>query len=578
MAGQVCAQGILEKKISLRVVGKPVSEVLSAIEQEGNFRFSYNSNVIRSDSLVTLTSVDQSIGETLDLLFGGKTEYREAGRFVILRYTPNQLNFILDNSGGTQEQYQVSGRIIDVVTGKPVAQASIYEKHLLQTTISNPQGYFTIRLKNISPTIALTISKESYRDLTTLLLPEIVVRPGQRTSRTASGDYYAGDVAEVERTRLGRIFVTSSQKIQSLNIGGFIADSPVQASLSPGLSSRGSLSGQVINKFSFNVTGGYSGGVNGAEIGFLFNINKRDVGYFQFGGAFNVTGGSVRGLQIGGLYNQVLDSVKGTQISLGYNRVRKTVNGIQLGGVLNLVEENFSGVQLSLGYNRIKQNFNGLQIGALYNNVKQHFGGTQLSLLFNQNQGNMRGVQAALVNYSRHVKGLQVGLINVADTSSGYSLGLLNLIRKGKHFISISTNESINTNLAIKTGNKNMYTMLLGGMNTGSSNKLYALGLGLGKEYPLNQKWVINPELSSRFLYQGAWPDNNLLNRLDLTVGYLPAKWLAISVGPAWSVLHTNQKVKRPGYAFIQRNRGDLFNNEKWKSWMGWNLGVSLRL
>lgn len=85
----------------------------------------------------------------------------------------------------------------------------------------------------------------------------------------------------------------------------------------------------------------------------------------------------------------------------------------------------------------------------------------------------MDGVQiAGVLNYAKKMKGLQIGLINVADTLSGWSVGLLNFSKNGYHKISVYTNETVNTNISLKTGNANLYTILFVGMNASSQEKI----------------------------------------------------------------------------------------------------------
>ncbi len=560
------AQTILSKRISIGTEKQELSEVLKIIGQRGNFMFSFNSNHISSDSLVSLHTENLTIEETLNRLFNNQFDYKESSNYIILRYAPNHLSLILQESSGNQDHYVITGRIINSLTGKPVPNASIYEKVLLQSAITNTNGFFTIKLKDISKTIALTVSKDTYKDLTTHFLPEVIIKAGRHRIASGDGSYVEGDLTEVERTRLGRMFVTSRQKIQSLNIGGFIANAPVQASLSPGLSTHGSLSGQVINKFSLNATGGYSAGVNGMEIGLLFNINKKDVQYFQFGGAFNIVGGNAKGVQIGGLFNNVLDSVSGLQLSTGYNRIRGSVKGFQLGGLLNTVKQDFSGVQIALLGNRVKGSFGGFQFGGLHNATSGHFDGIQLSAGYNQTRKIFKGIQAGPVNFAKELKGLQIGFVNIADTSSGISLGLINIIRTGYHKVTLNTNEVIDINGAIKTGNKKLYTMLLGGMNTGTNNKLYTLGFGLGKESRLSNNLLLNPEISSRYLYMGAWQDVNLLNRLDLNLSFRLNRWFAISGGPAFNYYYSEQKERVGDFSLISKKKFSP----------GWNFGLTL--
>src|SRR5690606_29938632 len=157
------------------------------------------------------------------------------------------------------------------------------------------------------------------------------VNPGKKGKR-AYGYRPDDDLLNVERTAAGRFFVSSKQKLQSLNLGAFFANTPFQTSITPGLSTHGSLSGQVINNFSINLLGGYTSGVNGVELGGGFNINKRNVDYLQVGGVFNLVGGSVHGVQLAGGSNTVLDSVKGLQMGGLYNSVKGSMQGVQMAG------------------------------------------------------------------------------------------------------------------------------------------------------------------------------------------------------------------------------------------------------
>ncbi len=88
------AQNILGKNISLVIRQQKLSKVLTAIEQQGNFRFSYNSTILPLDSLVDLNVANLSLAETLDKLFKQRYEYREAYGFIIIRYAPLQLALI----------------------------------------------------------------------------------------------------------------------------------------------------------------------------------------------------------------------------------------------------------------------------------------------------------------------------------------------------------------------------------------------------------------------------------------------------------------------------------------------------
>ncbi|MEE1944754.1 carboxypeptidase-like regulatory domain-containing protein [Pedobacter sp. KR3-3] len=589
----------LGKTVTIQAKKQKLKDVLSLLEEQGKFKFSYNSNILPLDSLVDFDSKNLNVKESLNLLLKNQYEYRETPNFVIIRYAPLEMTMVVQESNGSQEQYLIRGKIVDKQNGKPIANASVYEKNLLQSTLSDKDGLFSLKLKNVHATITLTVSKEGYKDNSSYFLPEVVIFKDPKKS---NGSYTDDELPQVENTLLGRTFITKKQRTQTRNIGGFIANAPAQISIGPGLGTHGSLSGQVVNRFSINVTGDYNAGVNGTEIGLLFNIDKKDARYFQFGGAFNLVGGSFTGLQISGFHNDVLQNFKGLQVSVGYNHVLGQFNGWQIGGLFNQVYSDIKGIQVSVGYNENKQSMRGLQIGGVFNLVKGNYNGLQIGSGYNLtgqqlsgvqagaiNQAQMvkglqigpgynragqqlAGVQIGAINSARNVKGLQIGFFNFADTSAGYSIGLLNIIRKGYHKLSIGTNESIDLNVALKTGTPKFYTQLLYGQNMRPTYKLIALGFGLGKEIALGKQFSLNPELSTSYLYQGDWTYANLLNRADLNLNYQINSWLAISAGPAFNVYYSKQLVPFEGYEFLKPPA----TGHKLRSWAGWNFGVTL--
>ena len=213
--------------------------------------------------------------------------------------------------------YVVTGYVLDDETGYMIPNASIYEKRLLASALTNKDGYFKIQLKSKARTAALTVSKEFYEDTTvviepkynqqisvtivpistedqvTIIRPEdyfvpdslrVTVRSSDSTATTYT--YVKVDSGKVEATGFGRFLISSRQKIQSINLKKFFTERPFQISLVPGVSTHGTLSSQVINNFSLNIFGGYSGGVAGIELGGLFNIDKKDAQYLQAGRTF----------------------------------------------------------------------------------------------------------------------------------------------------------------------------------------------------------------------------------------------------------------------------------------------------
>ena len=598
----VRAQSNLSRNISLNIERQKLSTVLAMIEEKGGFRFSYNSNILPVDSLISMHENNLNIAETLDKILNHRFEYRQSGNFVIIRYAPRELVLLVNESLGNPELYTITGQVVDKQTNKPIQDASIYERNLLVSEISDGNGYFSMRLKNITQPISLTVSKENYKSTVTHFLAEVNI-----TNRKENPEerFISGNLGDVENTWLGNALVTAQQKIQSINIGGFISKAPFQFSLIPGLNSHGSLSGQVVNKFSFNVIGAYSAGVDGGEIGFVFNINKSNVQYFQFGGAFNLVGGNVKGVQVAGLFNDVKGGAEALQVATGFNRIGKNFSGVQVGGIGNSIKNNFNGAQFSVGINVIGDTLKGIQVGAfnLVNketkgvqigvggnvvsgrtsgiqiggiaNIAKESSGINLAVLTNFTGQTASGLQIGAINYAKNLKGAQVGILNVSNENDGYSIGLINVALKGYHKFSFSTNESTNFNVAYKGGSKHLYNMLMFGTNKKSAEKIYTGGLGFGKEMKLFRSVSLNPEISSQYVYQGSWDYLNLLNKFELPINIRLNKWLAIQGGPSVNIYYTKQNTRIGEFGLLQEKHQDFsFNNSRYTGWLGWNVGL----
>ncbi|HEX6168581.1 MAG TPA: hypothetical protein VFZ33_02740, partial [Chitinophagaceae bacterium] len=358
--------------------------------------------------------------------------------------------------------------------------------------------------------------------------------------------------------------ISGKQKIQSLNLKNFFATRPFQVSVVPGLSTHGQLSSQVVNSFSLNIFGGYTAGTNGLEIGGLFNIDKKEVKYFQAAGLFNSVGGEVKGFQVAGINNLVQDSVE----------------GMQAAGINNFVTGKMSGFQVAGIYNHVSDSVKGVQISGVGNFSKEKVSGVQIAGVSNISNREMNGVQiAGIINYTKKLRGVQIGLINIADTSAGYSIGLINIIIKGYHKLSFSANEIQNFNAAFKTGNSKLYSILQAGLNASDSNKVYSFGYGLGSELSLNKRKTlsINPELSCQYLYLGSWDYTNLLNRFNLNFNVRLGKYVSLFAGPSYSVYITDQNFGFSGYRFPVPPSG--YNTTKFSNkvtgWFGWNAGIN---
>lgn len=579
------AQGLLNRTVTVEAKKQKLSEVLNIISRQGNFFFSYISNILPQDSLVSISVKNKTVRQTLDQLLEGEYLYKESGNYIIL----------FKKSPG-QSYYQVTGFVTDSKTGQRVPNASVYERQQLISTLTNNEGYFRLRLRDKTPTAAISISKDLYTDTS------VLVHAGQDQEVTVNISPVSyqlrvveitGHNMKVEKTWWGRTLLSSRQKMQSLNIAGFFADKPYQASLTPGLGSHGKMSGQVVNKFSINVIGGYAAGVDGFELGTVFNIVKGNMQHVQIGGVFNVVGGKTNGVQIAGVHNQVLDSMRGVQVGGVSNIVQGSENGVQISGVIGQIYGDMDGMQAQGVLGIVKGNadgwqvagignyaggeMSGAQLSGIYNYARRGASGAQLAAIGNISHGTVRGVQLGTIfNYAKHLKGVQIGLVNIADSSSGYTIGLVNIVKHGYRKLSIYTNDVVNYNVAWKTGSRKLYSILLAGLNTGD-NKVYTVGYGIGREFNFNKHLFLAAEITGQSLFT----DNNKgsqLYRVQPLLNFRITDKISIFAGPSMAFHLYQEWDPKPGYmselpgsGYHPFRLGDIG-----RGWVGWQAGISI--
>lgn len=652
------AQTPLNRIVTLEVNRQQLAHVLEILSNKANFYFSYNSNIIRKDSLVTFNVQSRSVGYILNALFNEGYEFKESGNYIIIRRRPIQVPLVTTQSVSEESLYYVSGYILDDQTGDRVVNASVFEKDQLAYAQTNTDGFFKLKLKSRYKQASITVSKQYYEDTTITVRPKynqqlsITIMPVEISDQTTIIGPYAfqapdsivmavhgpdsthwlytyrkTDSVMVEKTSMGKFLLSTMQQIQTLNLRKFFTVRPYQVSFVPGMSSNGKLNSQVVNNFSFNILGGYSGGVNGFELGGLFNIDKKDVRFVQIGGLLNIDGASFTGVQIGGIHNTVLDSVNGFQVGGIGNFVKRNVNGWQIGGIYNHTGGSFKGAQLSGFANFVGKAFTGMQgsgnynvagnaftgaqiagwgnfsrgytvgaqlagnvnvnwkdmkgaqVSGLFNLNGRHLQGAQVSGLGNVNGGTLNGIQlSSLFNYTKKLKGVQIGLVNIADTSDGYSIGLINIVFKGYHKLSLFTSDALPFNGAFKTGNSKLYSILLASVSVGYGNdsldKAWGFGYGIGREFPIAKKWAFNTEITSQHIYLGDWDHLNLLNRLSFHAHFKLGKYVSLFAGPAFSLYYSDQEVKHDGFKTDIAPSGHFKFGDKMKGWFGFNAGI----
>lgn len=481
----VCAQPRLARPIQVPgFEGVTLREVFDTLKEAHAVQFSYNSNLLDLDREIHSGPYNGLLIDYLEQLLGEKYSFKETHSHIIITYAPRRLDVRkVDLAAAKNNRARVSGYVKDVRTNKPIHFVTVYDRTTFQASaLTGRNGYFEMDVRNPGNTLTIALSKENYRDtMLVLLLP---VEVSDLAKRRRVGYYETSDSSKtISGSALGRFFTSSRQRIQNLNLGGFFVYSPVQVSMTPGLSTHGLLNSQVVNKFSLNIIGGYTAGVEGAELAGVFNINQFDVRGVQLAGGVNIVGGHVRGFQGAGVGNVSLNNLSGVQMAGLWNKADTTA-GIQVAGGVNFANHARSGMQLA---------------GAL-----------------NVSRQEVAGQIAGGVNIAKKVRGVQIAVVNIAD-SSDYPIGVFNWIKNGSRQLALGIDESGFAYTHFKSGGRVLYAVVGMGAYLNSTELGYGIETALGAHLVQRPRFTLSAEIGQRVQFEKSWKYNEA-NRVSFKV------------------------------------------------------------
>ncbi len=524
---------ILERKISITATNEKISSILNRIGQLGGFSFSYNSAIISQEESVSLNITNKSIREVLNEIFKDNMNFKEKGNYLIITKATAPL------SKNNIVVVVLNGYVEDGKTGEKIADASVYEKSSLTSTITDQYGHFNLKLDKKSDSVTISVSKKNYRDT----LVSITASDNQyfKISMLAVID----SVVDIEQTETIDTTIVDSNDLvfpyedepNVQNIHDTLYQL-VQVSILPFIGTNERLSGNVINDYSLNLFGGYSLGTRQIELGFFVNMDRGDVSWLQvagFGnlvgrnvygiqaaGFANVNGGETKAVQLAGFANTNLGESRGVQVAGFANTNLKSMNGVQVAGFSNVTIGNSRGAQIAGLSNVQVGDYRGSQIAGLTNIATEKISGSQISVLF---------------NHGRRVQGTQIGLVNYADTLGGVPIGLLSIVKSGYHKIELSADEVFYTNLAFRTGVRKFHTMIMAGFKPQQSldvadTSVWTFGYGIGTARKLTRWLYLDLDLSSQHVNRGSFTNAlSLLNKAYVGLDFQVAKKFSIATG-----------------------------------------------
>ena len=583
----------LSKRITIAYASVRMDDALQEIARAGDFSFSYNADLINGDSLVSFQVEDTKISDVLGELLGNRIKNKEVGNHVILLQTLSRVD---RKESRKKSGYLVSGYIQDMRTGHRLSDATIYEVSKRKTILSNSKGQYSFPLPAGKEIQGLYFAKRGYADTVIFIRPvsdysmDVPMKPLYAEILRVSSRPAELSLNMIDSSALVNILVPRKALVTSENFQVY-GTKAFQISLIPFVGTNWMSKGAYTNAISFNLLAGYTGGVNGFELGGLVNIVRKNVRGVQIGGLANIVGQNTMGIQLGGLFNVNMGHFKGLQLSGLMNFQKDTLTGTQIGGLFNYLEGKMQGVQLGGLMNVTTGNVDGWQVAGLVNvaardvyqvqigglaNYSRHVYGVQLGGLLSIANGNVNGVQiGGIVNYARNVNGLQLGLFNIATkVESGIPIGFFSYVHKGGlHHMSLYGDEVFYGNIAFRTGTKRFYNIFQVGMGYAwMVNYMY----GIGTSFKISKKLTLSVDIISGLVFSTTpWLAlHGTLTKVLPAFEYRFKKHFALFAGPSYNLyaFDASQTVEPNGiapYTFFDQINGRM----RIQMWVGGTVG-----
>lgn len=563
----IAQENHLEKLISLELTSKKINEVLSKMEEKGNFYFSYDAEIVPIDSVVSVQVNNREVRDILQKLLPSRLNYKSVGNHVV----------IFSKAKDKKQPIIISGHITDGRNNSPLANATIYEpgNNLIASTDAN--GYYEMSISQEADRLGITASKSGYKQEVIYVNPlsagNLDFKLLKEEKKVENLNSKPLDYPDVDERALVKLMVPQRVMDNADNLTLF-EKAQTQISFLPGLGTAGLLNGSTTNKLSLNVLGGYSQATDGLELGGLLNINRQDMIGCQLAGVGNITGRFVKGFQAAGMLNFNGLDLNGVQMA-GFSNINGgELKGWQVAGFSNVLNGKLEGIQMSGFSNVALEDVDGFQVSGFSNVAAERITKLQLSGFTNYAKVN-EGVQlSGFFNYVQSNKRFQISVINYADSSSGVSFGLVSYVRHGYHVWEISGTETFPVNMSFRSGVKRFYNIF----EAGVGNNVFRATYGVGTMPSLGRKLDLSMDLTGSTVFYAQNPDWDYLPymaRFDVMLNIQAKPKFAIAIGPSISYyvqpLNPEKQInKLSSYQFYERTSDSWYH----QAWIGGKLAL----
>lgn len=156
---------VFDTPVTMKMNNVKISTVLKSITRKTGYEFTYDTDLVKPDSAVSVDAVNQPVGHLLDHLFGpGRLSFTTIGNHIIIFLEPNRERGMIMEEG-RESVFVISGTVTEKVTGEPLPYATlgIYRKG--KGTVTNYDGRFSLKVTDDDLNDSLRISYLGFRNL-----------------------------------------------------------------------------------------------------------------------------------------------------------------------------------------------------------------------------------------------------------------------------------------------------------------------------------------------------------------------------------------------------------------------------
>ena len=113
---------LLKKEVSVSFENTSTEKILIYLSNEVGFNFSYNSDIINVDTLVSFHGQNVSLDDVLKSILPEGVQYKESGDYLILVKKRSR-----ESKNAKNTRYEIKGYIYDYESGNAIANVTIFD-------------------------------------------------------------------------------------------------------------------------------------------------------------------------------------------------------------------------------------------------------------------------------------------------------------------------------------------------------------------------------------------------------------------------------------------------------------------